>query len=191
MEENTNVGSVENVENTETNNEKTYTEAEVQALLQSEADRRVSSALKKQEARFNEKMKESEKLARMNEQEKFQYQLEQREKELAERERQLSLSENKASAMKVLADKGLNVGLVDFVVTDDAETMKANIDLLERAFKASVKAEVEKRLSSSTPKKNFVDSDEMTKDKFLKLSLMEQQKLLNENPNLKDLLINK
>ena len=42
MEENTNVGSVENVENTETNNEKTYTEAEVQALLQSEADRRVS-----------------------------------------------------------------------------------------------------------------------------------------------------
>ena len=186
MGENTNVGSVEV---TETNGDKTYTEQEVQALLQSEADRRVSSALKKQEAKFNERMKESEKLARMNEQEKFQYQLEQREKELAERERQLSLSENKASAMKVLADKGLNVGLVDFVVTDDAETMKSNIDLLERAFKASVKAEVEKRLSSNSPKKNFVDSDEMTKEKFSKLSLVEQQKLLNENPELRNMLI--
>ena len=43
--------------------------------------------------------------------------------------------------------------LVDFVVAEDAETMNSNIRLLEKAFKDSVKREVEKRLGSSAPKK--------------------------------------
>ena len=183
MEETNKTGSTEEVVET-----KTYTQEEVDALLQSEADRRVSQALKKQEAKYQSQMKASEKLARMNEQEKYAYQLEQREAEIAERERQLSLAENKAEAVKVLADKGLNVSLVDFVVADDADTMKANIDLLEKAFKASVKAEVEKRLASSTPKKNFVDADTMTKEKFNNLSMLEQQRLINENPDLINLI---
>lgn len=187
--ENENKGSTEVVETKEeTSTGKTYTEEELQALLQAEGDRRVSQALKKQEAKYAAKMKESEKLARMNEQEKYAYQLEQREAEIAERERQLSLAENKAEAVKVLADKGLNISLVDFVVADDADTMKSNIDLLEKAFKASVKAEVEKRLASSTPKKNFVDADTMTKEKFNNLSMLEQQRLINENPDLINLI---
>ena len=69
--------------------------------------------------------------------------------------------------------------------------MKVNIDKLERAFKASVKAEVEKRLASSTPKKNFVDSETLTREKFKKLSLIEQQKLINENPDLVRTIYNK
>lgn len=166
---------------------KTYTQDEVDSLLQQEADRRVTNAIKKVEAKYEAKMKESEKLARMNEQEKYNYQLEQREKELAEREQALNLAENKAEAIKVLADRGLSVNLVDFVVAENAEDMKANIDILDKAFKASVKAEVEKRLSSSTPKQNFIDSDSMTRDKFNKLPLFEQQKLLNNNPDLMNL----
>lgn len=166
---------------------KTYTQDEVDSLLQQEADRRVTNAIKKVEAKYEAKMKESEKLARMNEQEKYNYQLEQREKELAEREQALNLAENKAEAIKVLADRGLSVNLVDFVVAENAEDMKANIDILDKAFKASVKAEVEKRLSSNTPKQNFIDSDSMTRDKFNKLPLFEQQKLLNNNPDLMNL----
>ena len=56
MEENK--GSLENNQldnNTnqgEQGTEKTYTQAEVQALLQQEADRRVSSALKKQQPKL-------------------------------------------------------------------------------------------------------------------------------------------
>ena len=66
--------------------------------------------------------------------------------------------------------------------------MNYNINLLDRAFKASVKAEVEKRLASSAPKKNFVDSDTMTKEKFNKLSLQEQQELIKNNPTLKTII---
>lgn len=168
----------------ETTTVKTYTQEEVDALLQQEGDRRVSQALKKQEAKNQQRVREAEKLAQMNEHEKFEYQLQQRELAIAEKEKQLALMENKNTASKILAEKGISLDLVDFIVAEDAETMNYNINLLDRAFKASVKAEVEKRLASTSPKKNFVDSEQMTKEKFNKLSLREQQEMLRNNPDL-------
>lgn len=163
---------------------KTYTQEEVDALLQKEADRRVSEALKKQERKNADKVREAEKLAQMNEQQKYEYQLEQREKAIQEKERALALAENKNEASKILAEKGLSLSLVDFVVAEDAETMNANITLLEKAFKQSVKAEVEKRLGSSSPKKNLPPDEALTKEKFNKLSLIKQQELARDNPDL-------
>lgn len=163
---------------------KTYTQAEVEALLQSEADKRVSAALKKQERKNQERIKEAEKLAKMNETEKFQYELEQREKAIAEKEKALALAENKNAASKILADKGIDLALVDFVVADDAETMKANISLLDRAFKESVKKEVEKRLSSNSPKINLPTNENITREQAKKMGIMERQRLLDNNPSL-------
>jgi len=188
MEDNNNVGAVnENVEATKTEEStqpKTYTQEEVDALLQQEGDRRVSAALKKAERKNQEKIKEAEKLAQMNEAEKYEYQLQQRELAIQEKEKQIALAENKAEASKILAEKGISVSLVDFVVAEDAETMSANIQLLEKAFKLSVKAEVEKRLGSSTPKKNLMDDGTLTKEQFDKLPVSKQQELYNTDPSL-------
>ena len=169
---------------------KTYTQEEVDALLQKEADRRVTEALKKAERKNQEKVKEAQKLAQMNEQEKYQYELEQREKAIVEKEKALALAENKNEAGKILAEKGLSLSLVDFVVAEDAETMNKNISLLDKAFKQSVKLEVEKRLSSSTPKKNLPLDQTITKEQAKKMGIMERQKLLNENPELYNTLFN-
>ena len=169
----------ENVEET-----KTYTQAEVDKMLQSETDRRVTEALKKQARKNQDAIKEAEKLAKMNSEEKYAYELEQREQAIIAKERELALAENKNVASKILADKGISLDLVEFVIAEDAETMKANIDTLERAFKKSVKSEVEKRLGTTTPKKNLTSSDELTKERFMKLSLREQQDILNTNPDL-------
>lgn len=176
---------------TETNDEgkeeeekKTYTLEEVQKLLQQEGDRRVSAALKKAEKKNAEKLKEAEKLAKMNADEKFQYELEQREKAIEAKEKELALAENKNEASKILAEKGISLDLVDFVVAEDAETMNTNISLLDKAFKASVKAEVEKRLKSSTPKKELPLDKELTAENFRKMSIAEQTRLFNENPTL-------
>ena len=163
---------------------KTYTQEEVDALLQKEADRRVTEALKKQERKNADRVREAEKLAQMNEQQKYEYQLEQREKAIAEKERALALAENKNEASKILAEKGLSLSLVDFVVAEDAETMNANISLLDKAFKQSVKVEVEKRLGSSTPKKDLPLNETLTKDGFRKMSLAQQQELATQNPEL-------
>lgn len=163
---------------------KTYTEEEVQELLQRETDRRVTSALKKAEEKNIAKIKEAEKLAAMNEADKFQYQLEQREKAIEEKEKALALAENKATATTILAEKGLSPILVDFIVAEDADTMDSNIKILERAFKESVKMEVEKRLGSNAPKKGLPLEQTLTKDMFRKMSLSEQSKLYNENPEI-------
>lgn len=163
---------------------KTYTQEELDAAIQRETDRRVTQALQKQEKKNAEKVREAEKLARMNEQEKFQYELEQREKAIIEKERALSLAENKNEAGKILAEKGLSLSLVDFVVAEDAETMKTNIKILEQAFKQSVKEEVEKRLTSSSPKRNLPLDEAMTKENFNKLPLSKQQELFMNNPDL-------
>lgn len=173
---------IEEQENPET--PKTYTQEEVDALLQKEADRRVTEALKKQERKNADKVREAEKLAQMNEQQKFEYQLEQREKAIQEKEKALALAENKNEASKILAEKGLSLTLVDFVVAEDAETMNANISLLEKAFKQSVKNEVEKRLGSSSPKKNLPPDEAITKESFSKMSLIKQQELARNNPDL-------
>ena len=165
MEENTNTNLGN--ENQENNEVKTYTQEEVDALLQQEADRRVSSALKKAEKKNQEKIKEAEKLAKLSEQERFQYELEQREKKIAEKEKQ----------------RGISIALADFVVAEDADSMMENIKLLEDEFKKSVKAEVEKRLAGNSPKKNL-ESKGFTREDFRKLSFAKQTELLNENPDL-------
>lgn len=182
MEENTNTNlGNENQENKEV---KTYTQEEVDALLQQETDRRISSAQKKWEKKSQEKVREAEKLAKLSEQERFQYELEQREKAIAEKEKQMALMENKAEASKALNERGISIALADFVVAEDADSMMENIKVLEEEFKKSVKAEVEKRLAGNSPKKNLGDSKGMTREEFRKLSFARQTELLNENPDI-------
>lgn len=193
MEDNKNnqVTGVETTDTSTTGTEtKVYTQEEVDKMLQSEVDRRITSALKKQAKSNEAKIKEAQKLAQMNESEKFQYELEQREKAIEEKEKALALAENKNTASQILADKGLSLSLVDFVIAEDAETMNSNIRLLEKAFKDSVKREVEKRLGSSAPKKNLPIEDTITKEKAMKMGIRERQSLLNENPELYAQLFN-
>ena len=174
----------------ETEQNKTYTQEEVDALLQQETDRRVSSALAKQQKKNEEKLKEAQKLAQMNEQQKYEYELSLREQAIAEKEKALALAENKNVASKILAEKGLSLSLVDFVLAEDAEQMNNNINLLDRAFKASVKAEVEKRLGGKTPASASTDPTHMSKEQFAKLPLAEKQKLYNTDKELYMSLIN-
>ena len=174
---------VEQIEN-EGSETRTYSQEEVDALLQAEVDRRITSALKKQEKKNQEKIKEAEKLAQLNEEEKYKYQLEQREKALEEKERKMALMENKAEASNALNSRGISISLADLVVAEDADTMMENIKLLEEEFKKSVKAEVEKRLAGNAPKKNLGSSNEMTREEFRKLSIGQQSRLLEENPKI-------
>ena len=179
-----------NLENTAVNQgqqdsePKTYSQEEFDKALQSEVDRRITQAMEKANRKADARVKEAEKLAKMNEQQRYEYELESREKAIAEKEKQLALAENKATAASILADKGISVKLVDFVVAEDADTMANNIQLLDQEFKASVKAEVEKRLATTTPKKNLPPDTAITKESFSKMKLTEQAQLFQTNPEL-------
>ena len=159
--------------------EKTYTEKELQSFV----DRRVTEALKTARTKFESEKKEAERLASMSAEERFQEELSKREEALAERERQVALLENRNAASKILADKGISIALVDLVIADSAEDMKARIDTLEKEFNASVQKEIERRLAGSTPAK-VTTKEGMTKEEFNKLSLAKQQQLFKSNPDL-------
>jgi hypothetical protein len=190
MEE-TKAGAVREAEPTETTVEQidqegksTFTREEVQELLRRETDRRVTDAMRKAERKKAAAVKEAEKLAAMSADQKAQYQLEQKERELAEREERLLVAENTAEALKILADKGIRPGLVRFVVAADAETMMDNINELEKEFKASVKAEVERRMAGNTPRRNLPPDHVIDKAAFARMNLMQQQEIYQNNPEL-------
>ena len=190
MSEETNVkGSVDTSttdtdETGEASGEKTYTESEVQALLQREGDRRVSNALKKQQKEFEAKQAEADKLRAMDENQRKEYEYTQRLQELEQKEREFTVAQNKLEATKVLANRELPIEFVDYIVAEDADTMMENINTFERVFKAAVADAVAKKIASPAPKGGSVKQTGMTKEEFRKLSVAQQSELFRTNPEL-------
>lgn len=163
---------------------KTYTEEEVQVLLQKEADRRVSSALKKQQKDFENKMAEAERLKSMDEAQRKDYEYNQKLQELEKRERDFTVAQNKLEATKVMANRGLPVEFVDYIVAEDAETMLENINVFERAFKSAVSDAVSKKISAPSPKNGMPQQTGMTREEFKKLNISQQAEIYRTNPKL-------
>ena len=163
---------------------KTYTQEEVDKLLQQETDRRVTSALKKQQQKFENERAEAEKLRDMDEAQKKEYEFQKRVAELEAKEKEFALTQNKLSASKVLADRGLPVQFVDYIVAEDAETMMTNINDFEKAWKAALADAVNARLATPAPKGSSVSQTGMTKEQFAKLTVSQQAELYKTNPEL-------
>ena len=187
MIENTEVKGSEKTDSTETTGElieKTYTEEEVQALLQSETDRRVSSALKKQKKDFDTKLAEAEKLKNMDEAQRKEYEYTQRLQELENKEREFAIAQNKLEATKVMANRGLPIEFVDYIVAEDAESMLENITIFEKAFKAAVADAVAKKIAAPMPKGSSPKQTGLTKEEFAKMSVAQQTEIYRSNPEL-------
>lgn len=158
-------------------------------LTQADFDRAVSKMYENFEQKFSKKQEEAAKLASMNAEEKARYEIEQSKKEVEEMKKSFTLQQNKNECMKILADKSIDVSLADFVVAEDAETMKKNIDLIDKAFKKSVEDEVNKRLKGSTPKKDIGMPKEINKETFNKMTIAQQNELFATNKELYEQLI--
>ena len=170
-------------------NVKTYTEEEVQALLQREADRRVSSALKKQQKEFESKMAEADRLKAMDDSQRKEYEYNQKLQELEQREKDFAVAQNKLEATKVMANRGLPVEFVDYIVAEDAETMLENINVFERAFKSAVSDAVSKKISNPSPKQGAAQQTGMTREDFKKLNISQQAELYRTNPKLYEQMV--
>lgn len=171
-------GSAGNTQEQET---KTYTQEEVLKLLQSEADKRVNQALAKQKKEYEKKLS----LSSLDEQQRKEAEAQMKIQELQEQLSQFQVEKNRSELKSVLSSRGLSAEFADIInITDDIEKAQANIDALDRLFKAAVKAEVEKRLSNNTPKGNGASTAEITKEKARKMSMAELNQLAQERPEL-------
>lgn len=163
---------------------KTYTQDEVIALLQKESDRRVQQALKTQQKKYEKQLS----LSKLDGDERAKAEKDNRIAELEEQLAQFQIEKNRSELKSVLASRGLSAEFADIIaINDDIEASQANIDKLDKLFKAAVKAEVEKRLTASggTPKGNGVATkDGITKESIKKMSLAELANLQKNYPEI-------
>lgn len=178
---NTSVNEAAVEDTTATEEIKTYTQEEVLALLQSETDKRVTSALKKQQAKYEKQLS----LSKLDGDERAKAEKDNRIAELEEQLQAFQIERNKSELKSVLSSRGLSAEFADIIsINDDIEASQANIDKLDKLFKAAVKAEVEKRLAGNAPKGNGVAAAEITKETVKKMSMAELSALEKSNPEL-------
>lgn len=187
MEETTNNTSVDTQVEETTTETKTYTQEEVMELLQKESDKRVSQALKTQQKKYEKQLS----LSKLDGDEREKAEKDSRIAELEEQLAQFQVERNRSELKSVLSARGLSAEFADIInISDDIEASQANIDKLDKLFKAAVKAEVEKRLAGSAPKGNGGSSTgEVTREQFKQMSLSEQSALYKSNPELYKKLI--
>lgn len=160
--------------------DKKYTDAELDAILEKK--------FAKWKAQRDKEVDEAKKLEKMNAEEKAKYEKEQLEKKIKEFERREALSGQTKEARKMLSDKGITVPdeLLSMLVSDEAETTKANVESFEKVFSAAVEDAVKEKLKGASPKKNTGGAT-MTKDEIMAIKDSElRQKAMLENRELFD-----
>ena len=166
---------------------KTYTQDEVLALIQSEADKRVSQALKTQQKKYEKQLS----LSKLDGDEREKAEKDNRIAELEEQLAKFEIERNKSELKSVLSSRGLSAEFADIInISDDIEASQANIDKLDKLFKAAVKAEVERRLAGNAPRGNGANAAEITKETAKKMSIAEMNALANSDPELFQKLFN-
>lgn len=188
MEENMNNENLElDNENVENEEKETYTKEEMLAILQKakdesirEKDREVTKALKTAQKKHEKEMS----LASKDAEERARIELEDRNKELEEIIAQMKVDKARSDLKSTLGARGLDARFADLLnITDDVESNQKVISAFDKIWKASVNAEVDKRLAATeTPKKQVTSTVEKDK-KIRDMSLDEITARLEEDPD--------
>ena len=187
MDENTNTNTEVNAEQQEA--PKTYTAEEVQAMLQKEGDRRVSSAKQKYERTIEalKKQVENEKsLSQLDEEARAAKEKELRIAELEEQLKAYQLDQKKTEILSALSKRNLAT-FADFIrVGDDAEENLQIIEGFQDCIKKLLAQERKAWLAetANVPQIAEAMSGKMTAEKFRSLSLPEQQAMYDADPEL-------
>lgn len=135
------------------------TTEELEKKLQSEADKRVTEALKTAQNKWQQdyekkleaERREAEKLAKLSEEERSRVLDEKRTRELEERERTIYKKELELAAVKILDGKKLPVQFARMFLGDNAEETHTNIENFEKNWHTEIEARVNERLKGFTP----------------------------------------
>ena len=165
----------------------TFTKEEVLKLIQAESDKRVTQALATAQKKFDKQLS----LSKLDDDARAAAEKDDKIAELTQQLAQFQVERNKSELKSVLSSRGLSAEFADIIViSDDIEASQANIDKLDKLFKAAVKAEVEKRLAGNAPKGTTTNPAEITKETAKKMSMAELQKLAETQPELFNKLFN-
>ena len=157
---------------------KTYTQEELDKLLQSETDKRVTEALKTSRAKWEEEYKEklekekkeAERLANLSAAEKEKELLKQQQEQLEEKEKAIRLRELQLDTINVLAEEKLPVGFAEFLIKNDAETTNKNIKKFKEEWQKALSQAVDEKIKGTSPKLSQSDLGNSGVVDFMKLA---------------------
>ena len=163
--------------------EKTFTQSQLDEIIQKEKAKAKRSAEKEYQA----KMDEAEKLRKMNEVQKAEYEQEKQRAYIAELEAKINRSGLEREASKMLSEGGIVVDdkILSIVVKDTAERTQEAVEGFVALVNELADKKVGERLKGKTPKKmEDTSAGEITKEQFNKMGYQSRNELLRNNPEL-------
>ena len=158
--------------------EKTFTKDEVEQM--------ISDRIKREREKAEADKAEAKRLAKMNADQKKDYEIDKQTKRAEEAEQKLARYEMQGQARKMFEESGVNVNDDDLslVVTSEAETTQDNVNKLI-AFAKRIREDVKNEmLTGKTPKTNGNVAKNITQSQFDLMSSKQKAELYQENPDL-------
>lgn len=114
----------------------------------------VQDRVKAEQKKADDKAKEAEKLAKMNAQQKQEYELEKANKKAEELEARINRYEMSKEASKMLSEKDIKVtdDLLEVVTKETADDTKAMVETFLGVVDSEVQKQVNEKLKGSTPR---------------------------------------
>lgn len=163
--------------------EKTFTQSQLDEIIQKEKAKAKRSAEKEYQA----KMDEAEKLRKMNEVQKAEYEQEKQRAYIAELEAKINRSGLEREASKMLSEGGIVADdkILSIVVKDTAESTQEAVEGFVALVNELADKKVGEKLKGKTPKKmEDTSAGEITKEQFNRMGYQSRNELLQNNPEL-------
>ena len=176
--ETTNIDETKIEEKSEVENEKKYTDEDLDALI----EKKFSKWKKAEEKRVSE----ATKLAEMNAQQRAEYERDQYKQEIEQLRAESERRKMETTALEMLNEQGVNVSqkLVSTLVSENAEATKESVGAFIEAFNEAVEIAVNNKIKSAPPKK-FGGGEALTKEEIFKIeNKSERQRAIAENIHL-------
>lgn len=172
--------------------EKTYTQAELDKMLQSETDKRVTEALKTAQEKWSkeyaekleDEKKEAERLAKLSAEEREKAKFDKERKEFEDERAQFERERLEMQVAKELANEGLDTEFASILMGADADASMENIKTFKASFDKAVEAAVKARLAGRTPESgsgNGLTTNPFSKEGY---NLTKQAELYRTNREL-------
>lgn len=162
---------------------KTFTQEELDAIIQKEKGKAKRAA----EREYQAKMDEAEKLRKMNAEQKAEYEAKKQADYIAELEAKINRSGLEKEASKMLSENGLVADdkILGFVVKDTAEATQEAVDSFSTLVNDLADKKVSEMLKGKTPKKvEQSTSGSITKEQFDRMGYKSRNELLKSDPEL-------
>ena len=170
-------------------NEPTDPKPEEKKFSQAEVEEMIKARIAREKKAAEQAIKEAEKLAKMNEDQKRQYELDKLKNELEAYKRKDAYNTMSKEASKMLAEHEIvaDERVLEFVVKETADETKETVDAFVALIKEKVQEGIKKSLAGTPPKKGTVPGGKgaISKEEIMKeKDPIKRQKLIQENIHL-------